>query len=75
MQILDFQVVTWKFTNFLLLLYFDIFYFFTFDLKKKLICCFKTDKNLMNFKMSIRNSQDFHLDLFLLCKVYNVWQI
>ena len=34
MQILDFLVVTWKFTNFLLLLYFDIFYFFTFNLKK-----------------------------------------
>ena len=39
---------------------------------EKLICCFKDDKNLVNFDVSTQNSQNFHLDWFLLCKVYNV---
>ena len=41
--------------------------------EEKLICCFKNDKNLVNFDLSTRNSQNFHFDWFLLCKVYNVW--
>ena len=40
---------------------------------EKLIFCFKNDKNLVNFYQSIRNSQDFYFDWFLLWKVYNVW--
>ena len=32
------------------------------------ICCF----NLVNFDLSTLNSQNFHFDWFLLCKVYNV---
>ena len=40
--------------------------------EEKLTCCFKNDKNLVNFVLSIRNSQNFHSDWFLLCKVYNV---
>ena len=39
---------------------------------EKLIFCFKNDKNLVNFCQSIRNSQDFYFDWFLLWKVYNV---
>ena len=39
----------------------------------KLICCFKNDKNLVNFDLSIRNSQKLYFDWFLLCKVYNMW--
>ena len=39
---------------------------------KKLICCFKNDKNLPNFDLSTRNSQYFHFDWFVLRKVYNV---
>ena len=38
--------------------------------KEKLIFCFKNDKNLVNFDMSTRNSQNFHFYWFLLCKVY-----
>ena len=41
--------------------------------EKKLICCFKNDKNLVNFDLNTKNSQNFHLDWFLLCKVYYVW--
>ena len=40
--------------------------------EEKLACCFKNDKNLVNFDLSTRNSLNFHFDLFLLCKVYNV---
>ena len=39
--------------------------------EEKLICCFKNDKNLVNFDLSTRNSQNFYFDWFLLCKVYN----
>ena len=39
---------------------------------KKIICCFKNDKNLVKFDPSTRKSQNLHLDLFLLCKVYNI---
>ena len=47
----------------------------TIDAKfeEKLICCFKNDKNLVNFDLSIQNSQNLHFDRFLLCKVHNVW--
>ena len=38
--------------------------------EEKLICCFKKYKNLVNFDVSTRNSQNFHFDWFLLCKVY-----
>ena len=41
-------------------------------LEGKLICCFKDDKNLGNFDLSTRSSQNFHFDWFSLCKVYNV---
>ena len=40
--------------------------------KKTTICCFKSDKNLLNFDLSSRNSQNFLFDQFLLCKVNNV---
>ena len=40
---------------------------------EKLKCCFKNDKNLVNFDLNTRNSQNFYFDWFLLCKVYNVW--
>ena len=40
---------------------------------KKLICCFKNDKNLVNFDLSSWNSQNFDFDWFLLWKVCNVW--
>ena len=30
--------------------------------EEKLICCFKKDKNLMNFDLSTRNAQNFHFD-------------
>ena len=39
--------------------------------EEKLIC-FKNDKNLVNFDLNTQNSQNFHCDLLLLCKVYNV---
>ena len=38
--------------------------------EEELMCCFKI--NLMIFDLSIRNSQNFHFDWFLLCKVYNL---
>ena len=38
--------------------------------EEKLICCFKNDKNLVNFDPSLEN---LHFDWFLLCKVHNVW--
>ena len=38
--------------------------------EEKLIC-FKNDKNLVNVDLSNRNSQNFHFDWFLLCRVYN----
>ena len=37
-----------------------------------LICCFKNDKNLGNFDLSTRSSQNFHFDWSSLCKVYDV---
>ena len=40
--------------------------------EEKLICCFKNDKNLLNFDLSTQNSQNFHFDWLLLCKVYKV---
>ena len=40
--------------------------------QEKLTCCFKNDKNLVNFDLSTRNSQNFYTDWILLCKVYNV---
>ena len=33
--------------------------------EKKLICCFKTDKNLVNLELSTQNSQNFHFDWLL----------
>ena len=43
--------------------------------KKKLIYCFKNDKNLLNFDLSTRNSQNFHCYWFLLWKVCTIWPI
>ena len=40
---------------------------------RKLISCFKNDKNLVNFYLNTWNSQNFSFDWLLLCKVYNVW--
>ena len=37
--------------------------------EEKLICCFKNDKNLVNFDMSTGYSLNFYFDWFLLCKV------
>ena len=36
--------------------------------QEKFICCFKNDKNLVNFDLSTRNSQNFHFDWFLYSK-------
>ena len=33
--------------------------------EEKLIFCFKNNKNLANFDLSTRNSQDFHFNWFL----------
>ena len=41
--------------------------------QEKVIFCFKTDKNLMNFDLSPWNTQNFCFDWFLLCKTCNVW--
>ena len=40
--------------------------------EEKLICCFRNDKNLVNFDLSTQNSQNFHFDCFLLCIACNV---
>ena len=40
---------------------------------KKLICCFKNDKILVNFDLSTRNFQNFYFNWFLSCKVYIIW--
>ena len=42
------------------------------NLKKKW-CCFKNDKNLVNFDLNTQKSQNLHFHWFLLCKVFNVW--
>ena len=34
---------------------------------------FQNDKNWLNFDLSTRNSQDFHFDWFLMCKLCAVW--
>ena len=39
---------------------------------KKLICCFKNDKDLVSFDLSTENSQNVHFYWFLLCKAFNV---
>ena len=36
------------------------------------ICCFKIDKNLVNFDPSTQIHQKFHSDWSLSCKVYNL---
>ena len=41
-------------------------------LHKELICCFKNDKNVVNFDLSTQNVQNFYIDWLLLCKVFNV---
>ena len=41
--------------------------------EEKLICCFKNDRNLVNFDPSTQNLQNLHFHWFLLCKVFNVW--
>ena len=40
--------------------------------EENLIYYFKNEKNLVNFDLSTRNSQNFYFDWFLLCNVYNV---
>ena len=39
--------------------------------EENLICCFKNDKNLSDFDLSTRNSQNLYFDWLLLCKIYN----
>ena len=41
--------------------------------EEKLICCFRNNKNLVNFDPSTQSLNNLHFDWFLLCKVYNVW--
>ena len=41
--------------------------------EEKLIYCSKNEKKLINFDLSTRNTQNFHFDCFLLCKVCKVW--
>ena len=43
------------------------------EFEEKVVCCFKNDKDLVNFNLRPRNSQNFHFYWLLLCKVYNVW--
>ena len=40
--------------------------------EEKLICCFRNDKNLVNFIASTRKFSKFPLCVFLLCKAGNV---
>ena len=39
----------------------------------KVICCFKNDKNLVNFDPSTQSLKNLYFDWFLLYKVYNIW--
>ena len=41
--------------------------------EENLICCFKNDRNLLNFDPSTRSLKNLHFRWFLLCKVFNVW--
>ena len=41
--------------------------------EEKLICCFKNDRNLVNFDSSTWILQNLHFHWFLLCKAFNVW--
>ena len=41
--------------------------------EEKLICCFKNDRNLVNFDLSTRSLKNLHFHWFLLCKVFHVW--
>ena len=40
--------------------------------EEKLICCFKADKNLVNFDLNTRNSQNFYFHWFLLSKIHGM---
>ena len=42
------------------------------NFEEKLICCFKNDKNLVNFDLSTQDSQTFYFDWFFLYQVSNV---
>ena len=42
--------------------------------EEKLICYFKNDKNLVNFDLSIQNSQNFYFDWFP-CAKYIIFQL
>ena len=39
---------------------------------EKLICCFKNDRNLVNFHPSTQSLKYLHFHWFLLCKIFNV---
>ena len=41
--------------------------------EEKLICCFKNDKNLVNFDTSTLKSQKFALSLVSIGTVFNIW--
>ena len=40
---------------------------------RKTICCFKNERNLVNFDPSTRSPKNLHFHWFVLCKVFNVW--
>ena len=40
--------------------------------EEKLTCCFKNDRNLVNFDPSTPSLKNFHFHWFLLCKAFNV---
>ena len=40
--------------------------------EEKLTCCFKNDKNLVNFDPGTRKFQKFALPLVPICKVFNI---
>ena len=40
---------------------------------EKLICCFKNDRNLVNFHPSTQSLKYLYFHWFLLCKIFNVW--
>ena len=42
------------------------------NFEETLICCFKNNKNLVNFDLTTQNSQYFYFYWFLLYKVYNI---
>ena len=42
-------------------------------LEEKLICCFKNDRNLVNFDPSTQSLKKVYFHWLILCEVFNVW--